>query len=277
MPDNPIYSAEQTADLHNQRFAFLLVEEQGHVLNLTLNRPEKKNALNQGMVHELAYALAYARHQPGIWAVTLRAAGNVFCAGADLKAFAGGDSGNISTIPAPAGEVLPGELFTRLNKPSIAVVAGDVFAGGFLLLTGCTYVVAATGIRLGLPEVKRGLFPFQVLGGLLEVMPARKAIDWCIRGYDLPVDEARDHGLVTHVVSAGELDAQAGSLLRDVLANSPTAIRLGLEAFDHLRRQDSIHRQQYLHQMLMRTLQTADAQEGLAAFMEKRAPVWKGE
>lgn len=277
MNDPMPYTREQTADLRSQTFAFLRVREAEHVLTITLNRPAKKNALNPVMVHELAYAMSYARHHHSVWAVLLRAEGDVFCAGADLKAFMGGSEDSASTIPAPEGAVLLGALFNSLHKPCIARVEGHVYAGGFLLLAGCTHVVACRGLTFGLPEVKRGLFPFQVMAALLEVLPPRKVLDWCIRGYNLPVEEALSWGLVTTIAERESIDEQVDRLLSDILANSPSAIQLGLEAFDHIRQNNTVQQHSYLRNMLMQTLQTEDAREGIAAFREKRAPVWRGE
>ena len=167
-----------------------------------------------------------------------------------------------------------GELFHQVHKPTFALVEGSVFAGGFLILANCTYVVAETGIRLGLPEVKRGLWPFQVMASLMEVMPKRQVLDWCIRGYDLPVERAVELGLVTHLAAKGAGQATIDSLLDDILKNSPGAIRLGLEAFDEVKRIDATGHHKYLQQMLFRAIQSPDAREGIAAFKEKRDPVW---
>ena len=271
------YSKEQATSLSGHTFAYLLVEEKEHVLTVTLNRPAKKNALNPVMVNELAFALSYAAHRPAVRAVVLRASGDVFCSGADLKAFAGLQEAHHSTIPAPAGEVLIGELFPALHKPSIAVVEGDVYAGGMLLLAGSTYVVAVRERKLGLPEVRRGLFPFQVMAALLEVMPARKVLDWCVRGLTVGVDHAREWGLITHVTDRENIDSEVNRLLEEILVNSPAAIRMGMEAYEHLRRSRTQGHHEYLRNMLLKTLQTADAREGVAAFREKRPPVWTGE
>ena len=272
-----LYTETQTATLHEETFAYLRVAQAGHVLTITLNRPEKKNALNPVMVNELAFALYYARYQTGVWLVVIQAAGDVFCAGADLKAFLGQTETHHSTIPEPAGEVLIGELFNQLNKPTIAKVEGDVYAGGFLLLAGCTFVVACNDVRLGLPEVKRGLFPFQVMAGLMEVMPPRMVLDWCIRGYDLQVERAHEFGLISQVTIREDIDREVDNLVREILANSPTAIRMGMEAYHRLRHDGSAENHEYLRNMLMQTLQTRDAQEGLRAFREKRSPQWTGE
>lgn len=271
------YTAEQVRSLDPSAFVYLAVERQGHVLRVTLDRPAKRNAFDGVMVKELAFALTHARHEPEIWAVVLAANGPVFCAGADLKAFAGmGDPDPGSGVPEPAGEVTLGDLFRGLHKPCIARVHGDVFAGGFLLVGGCTHVIAAEGTRFGLPEVLRGIWPFQVMATLADLMPARQLLDWCMRGAVLDAAEARERGLVTRVVPAAELDAAVDGLVAEMARFSPSAIRLGLEAWDGLRDVPEADRHRYLQEMLARTLQTDDAREGLAAFREKRAPRWTG-
>ncbi len=272
-----IYDKEIAEKLQNQNFAFVDLQTKDHVLYVKLNRAHKKNALNPTIVNELAYALSHAHYNNDIWLVELQAEGDVFCAGADLKAFMGIVEEHNSTIPDPPQEILMGELFKKLHKPCIAKVSGHVFAGGFLLLAGCTYVVAAPDIRLGLPEVKRGIFPYQVMACLMEIMPARKVIDWCIRGYDLPVADALELGLVTHIFERNEMDSKLNELKKELMANSPTAIRMGLQAYDHLGEKKNTEDHQYLKGMLMQTLQTKDAQEGIQAFREKRTPVWTGE
>ncbi|MGB1217315.1 MAG: enoyl-CoA hydratase-related protein, partial [Saprospiraceae bacterium] len=234
------YTQEQTQNIHEQTFAFLEIDEAENVLTITLDRAEKKNALHPVLVSELAYALNYAHYNNEIWAVILKAKGNVFCAGADLKAFMGGGADTDSTIPEPKEMVLIGEVFNKLYKPCIAQVDGDVYAGGFLLLCGCTHVVAKKGIKLGLPEVKRGLFPYQVMAGLLQVMPARKVLDWCIQGYNLPVETAHKLGLVTHLVEE-DTSFKVEEIISTLKTNSPSAIRMGLEAYDKINPQESQH------------------------------------
>lgn len=270
-----LYTQAQVSDIKNQHFAFLEVAESDHVLIITLDRAAKKNALHPQMVNELAYAMTYAQHEKSVWLILLQAKGNVFCAGADLKAMMGLIEENDSTIPAPKGEVLIGELFNKLYKPTIAKVTGDVYAGGFFFLAGCNIVVAQDNVKFGLPEVKRGLYPFQVMAALLKVMPARKVVDWCIRGYNLPVAEAERFGLVSQVTSTEEIDAVVESIMTELKANSPSAIRLGLQAYDHIQPAAAEHK--YLFDMLQQTILTKDGQEGLKAFREKRPAEWVGE
>ena len=270
-----LYTKEQTNSIHQQVFAFIKIEEADHVLKITLDRANKKNALHPQMVNEIAYAMHYAHFEKKIWLIVFEAEGNVFCAGADLKAMMGMIEENNSSIPSPQQAVLIAELFSKVFKPTIAKVTGDVYAGGFFFLAGCNIVVAKDDIKFGLPEVKRGLYPFQVMAALFKVMPTRKVIDWCIRGYNLPVKEAEQFGLVSQVVAADKIDATVNAIIDELKNNSPTAIRFGLEAYDHI--QSSATDQKYLFEMLQKTIQSKDGQEGLTAFREKRKAVWKGE
>lgn len=269
------YTKAQTADFHTQHFAFLKLKEENHVLYITLHNPAKKNALSPPLLNELAYAYAYAAYSGNVRVVVLQAEGNVFCAGADLKAFAGQKVESDSGIPEPEKEITIGQIFTSFHKPSIARVEGDVYAGGFLLLCGVRFVLAQKGIKLGLPEVKRGLFPFQVMTALSEVMPARKVLDWCVRGYNLPVEEATNLGLITEVVEHGQMDYAVNRLLNELAENSPTAMRMGIMAYEKIKKSASPEEHAAMKSMLGELLQTPNAIEGLAAFKEKRKPDWK--
>jgi enoyl-CoA hydratase/carnithine racemase len=271
-----LYTKEQCAQIESHKFAFLEINIDDHVLTITLDRAEKKNALHPQMVNEIAYAMHYAHFEKGIWAVVIAAKGNIFCAGADLKAMMGIIEPNDSTIPMPeGGEVLIGELFNKIYKPTIAKVTGDVYAGGFFFLAGSHITLAQTNVKFGLPEVKRGLYPFQVMAALLKVMPARKVIDWCIRGYNLSVDEAQKFGLVSESCAAEEIDQRLQEIVDEIKSNSPSAIRLGLEAYDKIQPQAA--EQKYLYDMLQKTIATKDGMEGLSAFRQKRQPLWTGE
>lgn len=272
------YTKEQVQDFHHQTFEFLQVNFQNHVLTITLNRPEKKNAMHPVMMAELAYCAAYARYNHEVWCIVLQANGDIFCAGADLKAFAGqADSTSKSTIPMPSGEVLVGELFPKTFKPCIAKVHGDVYAGGFLLICGCTHVIAAEGIKLGLPEVKRGIWPMQVMASLTPILPARTILDFCMRGLTVTSEQALTMGLITQLVKKEELDSAVNQLVQEICENAPAAIRLGLEAFYEMKSLPYHEQHAYLKNMLGKVLSTKDSQEGIKAFMEKRKPNWSGE
>ena len=269
-----LYTAQQTTDLLTRPLRHLLVEQTGHVLTLTLNRPEKKNALNPTLLAELAFALAYAHFSADVWMVVLAASGDTFCAGMDLKALTV-SAHEPETVPPPIGPVRLGELMAGLHKPCIARVQGPVYAGGFLLVGGATYAVVAEGATFALPEVKRGLFPFQVLAVLLDLMPARQALDLCLRGRTLSAADALALGLATQVAPLAEIDQTVAGLIADLTAVSPTALRFGLRAFQTLKTLSGDQQQLFLHDQFGQIQQTDDAREGMAAFLEKRSPTWQ--
>lgn len=274
-----IYSPEQISQISQHKFAYLLLKEEKNVLTIFLNRPESKNAFNEILINELAFALSYAHYNNTIWAVVLGAMGDVWCAGADMRSFQGQkDTTSISTIPPPSKEIILGGLFTKIHKPCIARVHAPVFAGGFLMVCGCHYVVASGNVFFSLPEVKRGIFPFQVMASLLEIMPIRKVLDLCIMGKAIDAKEAHHLGIVTHLVSEEKgLDTEIESLLNKIREHSPSAIRLGLKAYDEMHTVKKEEQHKYLFNMLMEVVKTEDAQEGISAFKEKRKPVWKGK
>lgn len=225
------------------------------------------------MLAELAFALAYAHHTATVWLVVLAAAGDTFCAGMDLRALAEGET-EASTVPEPAGPVRLGELMAGLHKPCLARVQGPVYAGGFLLVGGSTYVLAAENATFSLPEVKRGLFPFQVLAVLIDIMPVRQALDLCLRARTLSAAQAQDIGLATHLVPADELDDAVYNLANELKQFSPTALHYGLRAAHTLKSLPSNEQQAYLYEQFQQLQQTPDAKEGMAAFLEKRRPEW---
>ncbi len=274
---NRFYTEEQVANFHEHTFAYIEVAEAENVLTITLNRPAKRNALNPVMVNEMSFALAYAHYNKQIWAVQLKANGKIWCAGADLKAFMGATEEHDSTIPDPGQMITIGDVFKALHRPCIAVVSASVYAGGFLLLGGCTHVVAEEQCLFGLPEIKRGIWPMQVMAGLLEVMPGRKALDICMRGAVLEAREAYALDLVTDLVPDGSAEEKADKLISEIKAGSPTAIRAGIAAYHKFQDQEPSEQHQFLQGELMKLMQTEDAREGIMAFREKRAPKWTGE
>lgn len=268
-----VYTASQTGQLPVDGFRYLLTSLDDHVLTITLNRPEKKNALNPPLLAELAFALAHANYTANIWMVVLAATGDTFCAGMDLKSLSSGDSEKFS-VPEPSGPIRLGELMAGLYKPCIARVQGSVYAGGFLLVGGSTYVVAAESATFSLPEVKRGLFPFQVLDVLLDIMTARTALDLCLRAKTLTAVDAMAVGLVTSAVPTDELDTAIMQLADELKQFSPTAMQFGLRAVQQLKSLLPEQRQTFLQDEFQQLQQTSDAREGMAAFLEKRKPQW---
>lgn len=255
-----------------EKLNFIKVRCEEHLFVLTLARPEKRNAFSPTMVSEIAYALEIANHDPVIRLIQIEAEGPVFCAGMDLKAFAD-PMVDVENPHIPKVEKSLAELFAGLEKPSICVVRGDVIAGGFLIALSCTYVFAMPQVRFSLPEVKIGLFPFQVLALLLEYMPERKAMDLCIRGRSFSAEEALEKGLLYGILDSSEDELQA--LKKDILENAPLAISRGFRALQKLKESPEQDRYVFLLDELAKLRETADFKEGMAAMRDKRNGEWK--
>ena len=267
------FNENDIKNIKSYKFDFIELDENDHVFSITLNRPNKKNALHPQMINEIAFAFQYVSYCDNIRALLLKSNGDVFCSGLDLKAISGEVEENKSTVPQANSKILIGELFNKLYKPKICQLEGDVYAGGFLLIAGCNYVVSIDGLKLGLPEVKRGIFPMQVMESLSKVISVRNVVDWCIRGYNLDVKTAYHWGLVSEITNQVEIGSVVSKWLDEVTNNSPKAIKYGLEAIDRISSSESNHK--YLADMLELVLNSDDAKEGISAFKEKRKPNWK--
>ena len=267
------YREDQLAKFTEEKFFFIEVEEKYKVFEITLNRTSKKNAIHPQMLNELAFALQYAHNSNNIRALVLRANGDVFCSGSDLSAMQGKIDKHNSSIGKPSKEILLVNLWTGFSKPSLAIVQGNVYAGGYLFLACCTYVVADNSLKFSLPETRRGIFPMQVMGVLMRVIQPRVLLDWCIRGYEVNAYKAEDWGLISKAVEKNEIESVAKNWIKEVVENSPKAISLGMEAYRNI--VDDEKNQKYLKSMLDKVINTRDAREGLKAFKEKRAPKWE--
>lgn len=252
---------------------FVLWDRADDTLILTLNAPERRNALNPILLNELAYALSYASGEPSIRFVRLRGRGEVFCSGADLRALIEGIPQS-STVPTAKVPIIIDDLLSAFEKPLIAEVTGDVLAGGMLLLTGATFVIAPKQSRFSLPEVRRGLFPFQVLKALSAYMPPRMALGWCLLGKTYTAEMLHTWGIITHLVERNEDVGPAGdALIEELRLGAPLAIQRGIYAYRHLHKLSHAD----LNALLMELAGTEDAREGILAFREKRKPNWKGQ
>tara|TARA_A100001015_G_scaffold203061_1_gene226867 strand:+ start:2244 stop:3059 length:816 start_codon:yes stop_codon:yes gene_type:complete len=267
------YREGQLKKFHNENFSFIEIIELNQVFEITLNRTAKKNAIHPQMLNELAFALQYAQNNKRVRVLVLRAKGDVFCSGSDLSAMQGKVDQHDSSIEQPLKEVLLVNLWTSFSKPSMAIVEGNVFAGGYLFLACCTYVIAEKSLKFSLPETSRGIFPMQVMGVLMRIIPPRVLLDWCIRGYEIDAQKAEDWGLVSRAVKKNEIEHEADKWIKEVLENSPMAISLGMEAYSNI--VDDEKNQKYLKSMLDKGLRTKDALKGLKAFKEKRSPNWE--
>ncbi len=205
----------------------LLVRREGGVARLTLNRPDKRNALDAALIAALKAALRAADEDPEVRVVALEGAGKDFCSGADLSALRtiaeGGVMENLDDVEGLA------ELFLlprRMRKPVVALVRGRALAGGCGLATACDLVLAAEGAQFGYPEVKIGFVPAMVMAILRRNVSEKRAFDLLVRAQPIPAAEAERIGLVNRVVPDDAFAAEADALLAELAERSPSAVQL---------------------------------------------------
>jgi enoyl-CoA hydratase len=238
----------------------VLTERVGAVLVATLNRPEARNALNPELIDELSAVLREADTDPAVRAIVLTGAGTVFCAGMDLKAFAKG------------GGKFDGLVwFFRegITTPVIAALNGSALAGGFELALACDLVVAAEDAKLGIAEVKRGLFAAGGGTTLADRVPLAVALEMGLTGDLVTAADAKQFGLVNRAVPAEQVRDEALALAGRIAENGPLGVAMTKKLMRERRwaepaEVDSVFR-------------SADAAEGARAFAERRSPVWTGK
>jgi methylglutaconyl-CoA hydratase len=255
---------------------FVVRSDQGPVAVLTLNRPERRNALGAALIDQLSDALTHVDPEPGVCAVVITGAGPTFCAGMDLKEELVGPGATPEAERSVVAEVQAiADLLTKvhnLSKPTIAALNGDALAGGAGLATACDFVIAAETACIGYPEVRRGLVAAMVLHDLVRQVGVRRARSLLLTGLPIGATEAAQWGLVNRVVPADSCLREAIALGHALLASAPIAIettkRLLAEASGRpldLRGDAAITAQ---------ALVSEEAQEGIRAFFEKRQPEW---
>jgi enoyl-CoA hydratase len=238
----------------------VLTERVGNVLVATLNRPEARNALNPELIDELSDALREADADPAVRAVVLTGAGTVFCAGMDLKAFAKG------------GGKFDGLVwFFRegIATPVVAALNGSALAGGFELVLACDLVVAAEDAKLGIAEVRRGLFAAGGGTTLADRVPLTVALEMGLTGDLISAVDARQFGLVNRAVPAARVREEALALAGRIAENGPLGVAMTKKLMRERRWAEPAE--------VDAVFRSADAAEGARAFAERRAPVWTGK
>jgi enoyl-CoA hydratase/carnithine racemase len=251
-------------------------EVEGPIARLTIDRPERRNAMSYGVMQGLRDGVAAARADDAVRVLVLTGAGDrAFCAGADL----GGIAENAGAAAAHDGRGLLAALFRdlwSLGKPTIARVRGYALAGGFGLACACDLVIAADDAIFGTPEIDVGLWPYMITVPLLRSMPPKTALELMMTGRRVDAAEALRIGFVNRVAPVDQLDAAVDELASTLAAKSPVIMRWGRDTFYRVLDLDADDALALLQTMLTVTTLTDDAAEGVAAFAEKRRPDWKG-
>jgi enoyl-CoA hydratase/carnithine racemase len=255
--------------------ALVSLNRTGHVTTVRLERPEALNAISGALADDLARVLREVSSDTDTWVVVLAAAGEkAFCVGADLKERAGF---TIDQFHANRKQIR--NLFTTLRavpQPVIAAVFGFALGGGFELALSCDVIVAAEGTQLGLPEVRVGLLP--AAGGtqlLTRRVGTAKAKELMFFGTRFTAEEGKELGLVSRVVPPGDVDAAALAVAEELCKSSPPAVREVKRSVDAgwgLPMDEAVELENDAWTVV---IETEDRAEGIAAFNEKRSPVWK--
>jgi len=249
-------------------------EPRGHVALLTIRRPEARNAVNGDVARGMEAAIDRLEEDENAWVGIVTGEGSVFSAGADLKAIASGQAADLQTAKGGFAGIARRER----TKPIIAAVDGPALAGGCEIALACDLIVASKNAAFGLPEVKRSLVA--AAGGLFRLpraLPPKIAMEVVLTGDPIPAERAYQYGLVNELVEAGEAVNAAIALAERITANAPVAVwesrkvvlKAGAGATD-----DELWGESGA--AFGRVASTEDFAEGPRAFIEKRAPEWKG-
>ena len=253
----------------------VLIEKRGLVQWITINREARRNAMNDAVTDAIASGLGEATADPDIRAVVLTGAGDkAFCAGADLSAGSGSFKYDYSKVGLSFVKLM--KQARDLTLPLIARVNGHAMAGGMGLMGMCDMAIGVDTARFGMPEVKVGIFPMQIMAVLQRLIPSRKLYEMALTGEPITATEALELGLLNYVVPYTELDAKVDWLLSRLLDKSPTAIKRGKYA---MRQTESMSFDQsavFMEAQIGTLALTEDAAEGRLGFIEKRAPAWTG-
>jgi enoyl-CoA hydratase/carnithine racemase len=253
----------------------VLVEADNGVVHLTLNRPEKRNALSRQMLAQLEAALNHIAEDQTARVVVLAARGPVFSSGHDLGEMVGCDEAAYRDLFAACSRVM--QQLRRLPQPVIARVHGLATAAGCQLVAACDLVVASSNAAFATPGVKIGLFCTTPMVPLVRAIPAKAALEMLLLGTPIMAERAYELGLVNKVVAMEELDAAVRQYADALLASSPLTLRLGKRAFyDQLGLDEASAYERATAVMTVNAL-CHDAQEGMAAFLQKRRPQWTGD
>ena len=257
----------------------LLTEIDDAVAVLTLNRPESRNALSEAMLGALGDALAKISQDRAVRAVVIAATGPAFSAGHDMKELTARrsdpDGGRAYFKQLMSGCSAMMQMIVRLQQPVIAAVEGIASAAGCQLVASCDLAVASQAARFATPGVNIGLFCSTPMVALSRNVAPKHAMDMLLTGDPISAEDAFRIGLVNRVVPAGTARAEALALAAKVASKARAVVKLGKEAFHRQAEMDLAGAYAYTAEIMAENMMVRDAEEGLGAFIEKRAPRWE--
>lgn len=259
----------------------LLRNDADGIATLTLNRPEARNALSEALIAALTAEMAALSDDPAIRVVVLAASGKVFSAGHDLKEMnarrADSDRGRAYFTEIMGRCATMMKAIARSPKPVIAAVEGTATAAGCQLVASCDLAVAGMGAQFCTPGVHIGLFCSTPMVALSRNIAPKHAMEMLLLGEMVSADDAHRMGLVTRVTPAGDARAEAQRLAGIIAAKSPLTLKIGKAAFHAQRELTLDDAYDLAASVMVDNMLARDAEEGISAFMDKRAPVWRGE
>ncbi|MDB5907132.1 MAG: Enoyl-CoA hydratase/isomerase [Massilia sp.] len=256
--------------------ALLLRNDNQGVATLTLNRPQARNSLSQGMLRALLDAFAAIAADDTVRVVILAGAGPAFCAGHDLKELraAGYAREYTEKLFTDCSEVM--QAIVHLSKPVIARVHGIATAAGAQLVASCDLAIAADDSRFATPGVNIGLFCSTPMVALSRNLSPKHALQMLLTGDLIDAQTALRFGLVNELAPAAELEQRTAALARKIAGKSALTLAIGKQAFYHQAELPLSAAYQYCGDVMIANLEAQDAQEGISAFIDKRQPVWCG-
>ncbi len=255
-------------------FEHLLLKIDGPSARLTLNRPERRNALSLALMREVVAALEAAAATPEVRVVVIDGAGPVFSAGHDLGEMVGRDAAFYAELFDVCTVMM--ETIQRVPQPVIAQVHGVATAAGCQLVAACDLAVATDGARFATPGVKIGLFCSTPMVPISRAVGRKRAMEMLLTGAMVDAATAADWGLVNRAVPADQLDATVDGLVDAITSSSPMTVGIGKAAFYTQIELDEHRAYDHTKAVMTANALAGDAQEGIGAFLEKRTPQWTG-
>lgn len=248
---------------------------QDHIAYITLNRPEKRNAISDELTRALIQCLREAKEDEGVRAVVITGAGSAFCAGLDLSVVQTLDPVALREFMATFyGEMT--DIQRDLGKPTIAALNGHTLAAGCTIAFSCDLIIAAEGIRIGYPEINVGLMPSLHLVLLPHLVGRYKAFELCLTGQPITAQQALSWGMINRMVPPEDLQKAAHQMAQTLASKSPLLVKYCKDTFYRCMDIEFKKAIMIAADMLCLARGSEDTDEGLRAFLEKRSPVWKG-